>query len=642
MTTLFSNGYAIFIGVGADLPITTKDAQALHDLFVDSGRAAYSPDRVKLLIEENATKDNILTTLDMYATMLSQDPNATMIVYFSGHGGYFSQTTEAREYFLLPHDYDPDRRKETTISGDIFTRKIEALEAKRLIVFLDCCHAGGIFGAKGPGETFEKAPLPPTLLRMLETGSGQGIIASSLEAEKSYYDASQSFFTACLLDALAGKGARKNDGFARFLDVILYLIDEVPKRALIRGSQHPFINKIEGVSDNFPLCYVDGGSEAPPLQKEPLTPKSKLSLGKYQRLEDDKRRFQEERSIHADKLRRFRNTWAIEASVSYRYQQEQQIIEEESRLTELDAKLDELEEQLAPSEPRDKEPLPVTDNQKAPSEAPEVSAHKEMASEMLLTEIEQQKLVDLLRKIPSIEYATVRHSLVSGLPTRFQVNIDFDKSCDDHIAEIVAMVVRDTTFRLPNGAFPVVVVIQNAMKRVAEQQSKLKLQDFLNTLQSRWGLIQDTISLYKIPDIFLQELHNFILQLPAVKYDLMYIYDNFDDYIVNPICEDMHTYLVEACKLVANFYSNLKQYNEPQVFSYRIQLTDVLQEFEMVAEEVEYDIDRFCITYGSDIAQNQSAEEREQIQRCLFKLYQEKFDNVVEQVEVIRRELTES
>ncbi len=613
MTTLFSNGYAIFIGVGADLPVTTKDAQALRDLFIHPERAAYSPGRVELLIDKDATRKGILTTLDTFAMLLSKDPNATMIVYFSGHGGYFSQAAGAKEYFLLPNDYDAKRRENTTISGDVFTKKIEALYAKRLIILLDCCHAGGMSGAKGVGETFEKAPIPPTLLRVLETGSGQGIIASSLEAEKSYYDSSHSIFTSCLLDALSGKGAQKNDGFARFLDVILYLFDEVPKRALPYGPQHPFINKIQGVSENFPLCFVDGGSKAIPFQEERLASKSNLSSGKRQRLEEEKSRLLEER--------------------------EQQILGPESRLAALDTRLDELEELFALSGVKDKEFPPVSDDQKSPSEVSEASPHKENSSAMLLTELEQQKLVDLLCKIPTIEYATVRHSFVSGLPAYFQTNIDFDKSCVDYVAEIIVMVTRDTTFQLPNGAFPIMVVIQNAMKRVTEQSLKLELQYFLNTLQSRWGVIQDKNPQPETLETFVQEFHNFMLQLPAVKYDLMRIYDYFDDYISDPACENMYTYLTEVCRIIPSFYNSLKQYHDPEATSYRIRLTGVLQDFDLLAKKIEDVIDRFCIKYGSVIAEDQPEEEREKIQQLLLKLSRQMFDKVLDQVQILYGEL---
>lgn len=39
----FANGYALLIGVGADIPVTVKDATALRDVLVDSTRAGYAP-----------------------------------------------------------------------------------------------------------------------------------------------------------------------------------------------------------------------------------------------------------------------------------------------------------------------------------------------------------------------------------------------------------------------------------------------------------------------------------------------------------------------------------------------------------------------------------------------------------------------
>jgi len=140
-------------------------------------------------------------------------------------------------------------------------------------------------------------------------------------------------------------------------------------------------------------------------------------------------------------------------------------------------------------------------------------------------------------------------------------------------------------------------------------------------------------------EIFLQELHNFILQLPAVKYDLMRIYDYFDDYITDPACESMYTYLAEACRLIPNFNSTLKQYHDTLVFSYRIRLTGALQDFDMLAKKIGHEIDRFCIKYGSVIVQDQSIDERGLIQQMLLKLYQQLFDNVFKQSEVLYREL---
>jgi len=160
--TTFLNGYALLIGVGADLPVTVKDATALHDVLIDSRRAAYLPNQVTLLTETTATRQHILAGFDQLIEQVNQSPDTTAIVYYSGHGGRIQST---QEYFLVPYGYNPARRSESAISGTEFTRKIEAIQSQKLIVLLDCCHAGGVPVLKEPGETFIKSPLPADLLR---------------------------------------------------------------------------------------------------------------------------------------------------------------------------------------------------------------------------------------------------------------------------------------------------------------------------------------------------------------------------------------------------------------------------------------------------------------------------------------------
>ena len=45
----FSDGYALVIGVGADLPGTVQDATGFADVLRDPARCAYAADRVRLL-----------------------------------------------------------------------------------------------------------------------------------------------------------------------------------------------------------------------------------------------------------------------------------------------------------------------------------------------------------------------------------------------------------------------------------------------------------------------------------------------------------------------------------------------------------------------------------------------------------------
>ena len=259
----FSHGYALFVGVGNDLPVTVEDATALFDVFTDPRRAAYPVAHTHLRTETNATRKGLLAAFDTLIKQVAKDPDATVVVYFSGHGGFIKQFEKITGYFLVPYGFDPARQAATSISGLEFTEKLEAIKARKLIVFLDCCHAGGmgIPLTKTLGETFEKSPLPPDLLRRLEQGSGRLIVASSRKEEKSYIGKPYSVFTTCLLEALAGKGTKNKDGYARVLDVLTYLFDTVSLRAASSGPQHPFVNNIRDLDDNFPLCYYAGGSK---------------------------------------------------------------------------------------------------------------------------------------------------------------------------------------------------------------------------------------------------------------------------------------------------------------------------------------------------------------------------------------------
>jgi hypothetical protein len=257
----FTAGHALLVGVGADLPITVHDATALRDLLVDRNRAAYSSAQVELLSESGAGRQAILDALDRLAERVSRSSDTTALVYFSGHGGRIERPGLPPEYFLVPFGFDPAWRQHTAISALEFTNKIEAINASKLVVMLDCCHAGGIPMVKTPGETFVKMPAPPELWSRLQTGSGRVVIASSREEEFSYTGSPYSVFTACLLEALGGQASVDQDGYVRILDALIYLFRHVPQRTSAR--QHPFVKKVLDLTDNFPLCYAGGGEGLP-------------------------------------------------------------------------------------------------------------------------------------------------------------------------------------------------------------------------------------------------------------------------------------------------------------------------------------------------------------------------------------------
>lgn len=344
---MFSNGYGLLIGVGGDLPVTAADAIALSDVLVDGSRAAYPPDQVELLTEGAADRKGILDAFDRLIGRVSKNPQSTVIVYYSGHGAKLERGGAA-EYFLVPSGYDP-RRLETLVTGQEFATKIEAINANKLVVLLDCCHAGGIPALKAPGETLVKSPLPPELLNVLESGSGKVVVTSSRGDEYSYTGSPYSIFTTCLIEALEGNGASEQDGFSRILDVLTYLFKQVPERAA--GPQHPFVKKVLDLSDNFPLCYYAGSHKPVPGRSTSpvLFPKDKketLSPIRRRILEDELKGLEKPYGTLAKKIEAFRNSLVIKADTAVRFQLEQELLESEAELSKYQNKMEAIERTL--------------------------------------------------------------------------------------------------------------------------------------------------------------------------------------------------------------------------------------------------------------------------------------------------------
>ena len=148
MTDPFTHGYALLIGVdqnsvpGWALPAVAGDVQALHDLLIHPQRCAYDAAHVKLISGAEATKRNILDGFDWLQQQLAQDRQATVVVYYSGHGWRDDQT-QPPQYYFIPYDVRRDRLRSSALRADELAEAIDALQPPRLWVVLDCCHAAG-------------------------------------------------------------------------------------------------------------------------------------------------------------------------------------------------------------------------------------------------------------------------------------------------------------------------------------------------------------------------------------------------------------------------------------------------------------------------------------------------------------------
>ena len=157
----FGQGRALIIGIAGyqmvpSLPDAIRnDANGLRQMLV-SPRCGYLPERVTSLIDAQAMRQAILDVLDDLAREVTDKD--TVFVYFSGHGG---RTPGSSNAYVIVHDTDIADLANTAISAALLTDKLAAIGAKKLVVFLDCCHAAGTAVLKEASAW--KAPFTPGL-----------------------------------------------------------------------------------------------------------------------------------------------------------------------------------------------------------------------------------------------------------------------------------------------------------------------------------------------------------------------------------------------------------------------------------------------------------------------------------------------
>lgn len=278
MSDLFTHGYALLIGVGntadprGSLPVTVKDAQALKAVLTDANFCAYpnTPDRVRLLQNEGATRSAILDGLDWLKGCAEADPNATIIIYYSGHG---TLDLASNAYYLLQHDFDGQAIPQTALSAETLSEKLRKINAKRLWVIIDSCHAEGMASAKNdlPAD-FLPTALPKGVIDALKQGEGRAVFTSSRGNQSSWVrpDNILSLYTYHLIEALKGAANQPGDRLVTISNVMTHLGKTVSESARnLHKEQTPFF---DAATEDFPVAMLRGGKGLPSPTQSPELP----------------------------------------------------------------------------------------------------------------------------------------------------------------------------------------------------------------------------------------------------------------------------------------------------------------------------------------------------------------------------------
>ncbi|MEO8752523.1 MAG: GAF domain-containing protein [Casimicrobiaceae bacterium] len=234
----YRNSWALVIGVDAyqspsvpRLNYAVADARAVEEALP---RAGFPIERTKVLVNENATRQNILDELLGKARLMEHDDR--MLVFFALHGQVLKHR-KGEEGYLLPYDTDPGNLPLTGLPMADFVRHGKNLPPKHILFVLDSCFSG--YAAKRdvpqPGVEADLTALTEeTVVQLLTAGTG---------SQKAVEEGGHGIFTRSFLKGLEGFADPAGSGLTA-----LKLADYIQKRVLAESAsqQTPQYAKLDG------------------------------------------------------------------------------------------------------------------------------------------------------------------------------------------------------------------------------------------------------------------------------------------------------------------------------------------------------------------------------------------------------------
>ena len=233
--------WAVVVGVARythmpTLKYTDDDAYHIYAFLKSPSGGALPDEQVQVLIDESATRMNILST--MRNVFLKADENDVVIFYFSGHGLQGS---------FLPSDFDGFNNK--LMHEDIKTVFSES-RAKHKVCLADACHSGSMTAMRSPiSDVIDK------YYKAFEMSTGgTALLVSSKGDEYSLEDMGlrQGIFSHFLIHGLKGQADTDNNRIVTIQELFNFIHTKV--RNYTANAQTP---EITGQYDpRMPIAVV--------------------------------------------------------------------------------------------------------------------------------------------------------------------------------------------------------------------------------------------------------------------------------------------------------------------------------------------------------------------------------------------------
>ena len=254
---LLAMGVADYDDDALDLQFPVKDVDDMIAAMKRQEGGFYSKVHVQRLADGEVTIGKAKRALDRF--LVNAQPRDTIVVFVAGHG----IRTEHEEYFFLTPGTTPDEPYDgidrSTIESLVLSKK---LNAKRRVLLLDTCHAGGLDGStRGAGVRSLLKQDEVNAFGADQDATGTYILASSTDTAFAHEADGNGLFTRSFIDGLSGAADAaplgNGNGFVEIDELKSHVFYDVLERSM--GRQRTTVPKVIS-GENFPLGRVGGGS----------------------------------------------------------------------------------------------------------------------------------------------------------------------------------------------------------------------------------------------------------------------------------------------------------------------------------------------------------------------------------------------
>lgn len=243
--------WALLVGVSkydnpsiSSLKYPARDASGLRDALLDPTLGGLSANNVKLLSDENATRDDIMGAVDSFLRP-NVKPGDQVIVFLAGHGIAKGVGLDARSY-LLPNDVKgltTASLESSAVNLRTLANSLSELPAAQFVLFVDACREDPTPGRTARGNTMSDVLARGIQVQPKDEKANSATFFACSVGQRAFEDPAlgHGVFTNAILDGIRqGAVPQKPDGAVPLGRLSSYVVQRVAEWAKATSARGDF------------------------------------------------------------------------------------------------------------------------------------------------------------------------------------------------------------------------------------------------------------------------------------------------------------------------------------------------------------------------------------------------------------------